>query len=100
MGRTVSVYMYDRLAGVLNEEQGLYTFIYDAHYRGKPISLSMPVSPKEYVNEGLHSYFSGLAPEGWLRQRYGEVQRIDKRDTLGFLIANGKDLLGAITLKS
>jgi serine/threonine-protein kinase HipA len=99
MGRAVNVFMHNVLAGVLTEEQARYIFSYDKNYKGKPISLSMPVKIKEYVSQELHPFFKGLAPEGWLKKMFSEIQKIDERDTLAFLIENGNDLLGAISIK-
>ena len=82
------------MCGVLSENGNTYTFTYDPGYRGKSLSLSMPVTQKIHVHEGLHPFFKGLAPEGWLRRRYSEIQHIDERDLFGFLIRNNKDLLG------
>jgi serine/threonine-protein kinase HipA len=99
MGRIVNVYMYGKLAGILIEDNDNYIFSYDDNYKGKPISLSMPLTNKKYVSCGLHPFFKSLAPEGWLKKRYSELQKIDERDTFGFLIENGHDLLGAISVE-
>ena len=91
--------MYDELAGVLVENDNEYVFSYDNNYKGKPISLSMPVNVKIHTSKQLHPFFNILAPEGWLKKRFSEIQQIDERDSLGFLIENGNDLLGAISMK-
>jgi len=57
--------MFDKRAGVLIEELSHYVFTYDHDYKGKPISLSMPLSKKEYISHDLHPYFKGLVVEGW-----------------------------------
>ncbi len=99
MGRKVNVFMFGRLAGVLEEETNKYIFTYSKNYKGKPVSLSMPTSIQVHESIELHPYFKSLTPEGWLKKRYSEIQKIDERDTFGFLIENGDDLLGAITVK-
>ena len=91
--------MYGKLAGTLIEDHDTYTFSYHDDYKGKPISLSMPLMTQKYVSRGLHPFFKSLAPEGWLKKRFSELQKIDERDTLGFLIENGHDLLGAISVE-
>ncbi len=91
--------MYDQLAGVLEEKDDEYIFSYDSDYKGKPISLSMPINIKIHASKQLHPFFKSLAPEGWLKKRFSEIQQIDERDLLGFLIENGNDLLGAISIK-
>tara|TARA_R110001583_G_scaffold9433_4_gene44762 strand:- start:9455 stop:9781 length:327 start_codon:yes stop_codon:yes gene_type:complete len=100
MGRKVDVFMFNKLAGSIEEEVDKYVFTYADGYKGKPLSLSLPLSKKIHESEGLHPYFKSLAPEGWLKKRYSEIQKIDERDTFGFLIENGDDLLGAITVKN
>ena len=98
MGRAVKIYMYGTLAGLLVESKSGYVFSYDERYKGKPISLSMPISTNSFKSKLLHPFFKSLAPEGWLKKRFSEIQQIDERDLLGFLIENGNDLLGAITI--
>ncbi|QXO17004.1 HipA N-terminal domain-containing protein [Vibrio ostreae] len=39
-----------------------------------------------------------MPPEGWLKKRYSELQKIDENDPLGMLLSNGKNLLGAVQL--
>ena len=99
MARSVDVYMFDVLAGVLSEQADHFSFVYDDNYRGKALSFSLPTKQKQHISKTLHPFFESLAPEGWLRQRYGAFQQIDEKDSFGFLLANGRDLLGAITLK-
>lgn len=62
------------------------------------ISISLPVAQRQFPSETLHPYFASLAPEGWLRQRYSQIQHRDENDLLGMLIDNGKNLLGAIQI--
>jgi serine/threonine-protein kinase HipA len=99
MARTVEVYMFEVLAGVLTEKNSHFSFVYDDDYQGKPLSISLPTTQKLHTSESLHPFFESLAPEGWLRQRYADLQQIDEQDSFGFLIENGKDTLGAVTLK-
>lgn len=99
MGRKVKVKLYGQFVGTLIESSDGYLFTYSDNYAGQPISLSMPTRQKEHFCEKLHPFFRGLAPEGWLRKRYSELQRIDENDDLGFLVENGGDLLGAISIE-
>jgi serine/threonine-protein kinase HipA len=91
--------MYNELAGTLVENDNECIFSYDNSYKGKPISLSMPVNIQRHTSKELHPFFKSLAPEGWLKKRFSEIQQIDERDSLGFIIENGNDLLGAISIK-
>lgn len=69
-------------------------FQYAPDYHGPAISISLPVAQRQFPSEMLHPYFASLAPEGWLRQRYSQIQHRDENDLLGMLIDNGKNLLG------
>ena len=93
------VYLHSTLAGMLTQSDKGYTFSYQPDYQGRAISLSLPLNGGPFFSEGLHPFFQGLAPEGWLRKRYSEIQHLDEKDLLGMLIANNQDLLGAITLE-
>lgn len=99
MDRTINVYLYGKRAGILSETSQGYVFRYDADYRGIPLSLSMPVSGRVFHSVNLHPFFKGLAPEGWLKKRYVELQGIEDKDIFGMLMHNGNDLLGAVTLQ-
>ncbi|MBB3304035.1 MULTISPECIES: HipA N-terminal domain-containing protein [unclassified Enterobacter] len=99
MARKIEVWLYDKSVGTLTEEDVGFTFCYRDDYSGRAISLSMPVRREPYFNEELHPFFKGLAPEGWLRKRYSEIQKIDDKDLFGLLMQNGNDLLGAVVLK-
>ncbi|GME30289.1 hypothetical protein CRM79_20915 [Pantoea agglomerans] len=99
MARKIEVWLYNKLAGTLSEEQSGYAFCYLPAYTGGAISFSMPVRPEPYLSEELHPFFKGLAPEGWLRKRYSEIQKIDDNDLFGLLMKNGNDMLGAVVFR-
>jgi len=99
MARKIAVWLYNQPIGTLSEEDVGFAFCYLNNYRGRAISLSMPVRSEPYLSEELHPFFKGLAPEGWLRKRYSEIQKIDDKDLFGLLMQNGNDLLGAVVLK-
>lgn len=99
MRRVVSVYLYNKHVGYLIQSDGMFHFSYLPSYKGPAISLSLPNNGTVFSSEKLPPFFHGLAPEGWLKKRYSETQRIDEKDTLGLLVENGKDLLGAVKLR-
>lgn len=99
MARKIGVWLYNKPAGTLSEDESGFIFCYEANYVGNALSLSMPVRAEPYISEELHPFFKGLAPEGWLRKRYSEIQKIDDKDLFGLLMQNGNDLLGAVILK-
>lgn len=93
------VYLHNIQVGNLVQTDRGFEFSYLPDYTGHAISLSLPVDIRHHFSSSLHPFFKGLAPEGWLKKRYSEIQKIDEKDLLGILIANGNDLLGAVTLR-
>ncbi len=98
MDRKVKVLLYGKFCGVLSQSSQGFTFEYDANYKGRSLSMSMPLDKGWFDSKELHPFFLSLAPEGWLKKRYSELQRIDENDPLGMLLSNGKNLLGAVQL--
>lgn len=98
MRRRVTVWLYDRPVGVLSQDDNGYLFEYSDDYSGQALSLSLPVEQRSFPRATLHPFFASLAPEGWLKRRYSQLQKIDERDLLGLLINNGENLLGAVRL--
>ncbi|MCG3734345.1 HipA N-terminal domain-containing protein [Vibrio cincinnatiensis] len=98
MDRKVKVLLYGKFCGVLSQNEQGFLFEYEPGYRGRSLSLSMPVADGPFESKELHPFFLSLAPEGWLKKRYSELQKIDENDPLGMLLSNGKNLLGAVQL--
>jgi len=98
--RRAEVYMHGARAGVLEEiEKGKkYTFCYDEGYIGDPVSLTMPVSKKQYEFDSFPPFFEGLLPEGVQLEGLLRVRKIDKNDLFGQLVAVGEDMVGAVTV--
>ena len=98
MDRRVRVLLYGKLCGVLSQNEQGFSFEYDPKYKGRSLSLSMPIEDGRFDSKELHPFFLSLAPEGWLKKRYSELQKIDENDPLGMLLSNGENLLGAVQL--
>ena len=98
MLRQVTVFLYGKKVGYLRQDENGFTFEYLDGYQGLPISLSLPVAQRVFYSKTLFPYFASLAPEGWLKRRFGELQKIDEKDLFGILIQNGDNLLGAVKL--
>ena len=64
------VFLRDRKAGVLTEDENGYTFQYDRDFLlsddAEAISLTLPLSEKPFHDKVLFPFFDGLIPEGWL----------------------------------
>lgn len=99
MYREVKVYLYQDLVGFLRQHNEGYEFEYIENYQGKPLSLSLPLSKKRFFSQELFPYFASLVPEGWLKKRYEETQKIDEKDIFSLLVNNGKNLIGAISIR-
>lgn len=106
VSRAGQVFFGDREAGRLEElidEVGAlagYRFAYDPDYLagGSPLSFNLPLSEQPYESDHLPSFFENLVAEGWMRQLQSREQHIDENDKFGLLLANGRDLVGAVTV--
>ncbi len=99
--RKAKVYNYDLLAGEFIEikSNAEYKFIYSDNYEGEPISMTMPLSQKEYYFDSFPYFFEGLLPEGAMLESLLSVTKIDKKDLFSQLLFLGKDLVGSVTVK-
>lgn len=100
MNRAGKVYFNDRLAGRLAQTDTGFTFTYDQDYLagGTPISFRMPLQKETFEYDKLPVFFEGLVSEGWMRRLQSKEQHIDESDAFGLLLANGEDLVGAVTV--
>lgn len=100
--KQAKVYMHDRLAGVLTENEEGYEFVYDGEYLSAgdaaPISLTLPLSREPYRNSVLFPFFDGLIPEGWLLNIAERNWKISQRDRMSLLLACCKDCIGAVSV--
>ena len=101
MGRIANVYYQGRLAGELQRSSKGYMFTYNESYLagGAPISFLLPLQTAPHVSTELMPFFENLVSEGWLRRLQSQYQKIDERDRFTLLMANGKDLVGAVTVE-
>ena len=77
-------------------------FSYDSTYLqqtdSKPISISLPLTNKEYSTERTQAFFDGLLPEGFTRKCIAEMSHADETDYLSLLSLLGNECLGAIKI--
>lgn len=95
------VYWDKVVAGRIEElPDGDCRFVYDAAYLAdpgsKPISVTMPLRADPYETRGLHPFFDGLVPEGWLLEIATRNWKIDPRDRMGLLLSTCSDCVGAV----
>lgn len=99
--RKAVVYVHGKRAGVLTEVSPIeYHVVYDDHYEGEAISLTMPVSRKNYSYKSFPPFFEGLLPEGIMLEGLLRIAKIDQQDYFSQLVTTGADLVGAVTVKS
>jgi serine/threonine-protein kinase HipA len=100
--KKAEVYLYDKLAGILTEDDDGYTFQYDDHYihsdNAKAISLTLPLSTKAYKDKVLFPFFDGLVPEGWLLNIAEKSWKINQLDRMSLLLACCRDCIGAVSI--
>ena len=101
MNRKGLVYRDELLAGTLEErEDGWCVFAYLPEYltltEVLPISLTLPLSPEPVETLGLHPFFDGLVPEGWLLDLATRNWKLDPRDRVSLLLATCSDCIGAV----
>jgi serine/threonine-protein kinase HipA len=99
--RQASVYYHDRLAGVLEETEAGYRFVYAVDYlkTGNPVSLSLPLREESYESATLFPFFTGMTAEGWYRDIVCAVKKIDPSDDFGILLVTGENTIGAVTVR-
>ena len=102
--RKAYVYVRNEFAGILSETDEGYSFAYDEEYIKKEeasaVSLTLPLSQKEYVSKTLFSFFDGLIPEGWLLDVVSRNWKIDTKDRFGLLLVACKDGIGNVSIRS
>ncbi|KTC97457.1 HipA protein [Legionella geestiana] len=98
--RTAMVAVNGINAGILEElPDGKYQFIYLDDYHGAPVSLTMPLTKKNYVFDRFPPFFEGLLPEGMMLEALLRKNKIDKNDYFSQLTAVGQDVVGAVTIE-
>jgi serine/threonine-protein kinase HipA len=99
--RSIKIYNFGKLAGRLYEiEKGkTYKFSYDENYSGPSISLTMPVTQKEFEYTEFPPFFDGLLPEGSQLENLLRQTKSDRNDFFSHLVTVGNDLVGAITVE-
>jgi serine/threonine-protein kinase HipA len=100
--RRARVYFNNIEAGILEErERGKeYVFRYHEHYKGEPISLTMPVEQREFAYDRFPPFFEGLLPEGIMLDGMLRQLKIDRDDLFSQLVAVGSDMVGAVTVEA
>lgn len=99
MKKEARVFVHNIFAGILTQQDSHYSFVYDPHYSGAPVSLTMPVKQRKFHYETFPAFFEGLLPEGEMLQALLRINKIDKHDYFKQLVTVGKDVVGAVTIE-
>ena len=102
MNRSGIVFFNYKKCGIICETDSGYSFKYDNKYLNdidaKPISLTIPLSKKEYSSSVLFPFFDGLIPEGYLLEIAISKWSINRNDRFGLLLKTSKDPIGAVSI--
>lgn len=96
------VYVEGKLAGIIQQKEGLYSFTYNEDYlmetSSKPVSLTLPLRKEPYEQKTMIPFFDGLIPEGWLLHIITDNWKVNPRDRMSLLLLACKDCIGNISI--
>ncbi|MBI1316324.1 phosphatidylinositol kinase [bacterium] len=102
MKKKASIWVEDRLAGWLSNDENGYHFVYDLKYvqqiGAKAVSLTLPIRKEPYSSKVLFPFFDGLIPEGWLLNVAQKNWKLNPRDRMGLLLACCADCIGNVSV--
>lgn len=103
MARKAEVYLYNRLAGILTEDETGYVFQYlDSYLQSEnpiPVSRLLPLQTESFHDRVLFPFFDGLIPEGWLLEIAEQNWKLNPNDRMGLLLACCRDCIGAASIR-
>ncbi|SMG47167.1 serine/threonine-protein kinase HipA [Marivirga sericea] len=101
--KQAKVYMHDKLAAILTEDENGFHFEYEKSYLEKsdaePISLTLPLKEKQYDSKVIFPFFDGLIPEGWLLDIAQKNWKLNPTDRMEILLKTCQDCIGAVSIK-
>ena len=102
IAQALEVWLLGERAGTLWLKGGELQFQYNALYLGQPgvipLSQGLPLQAEPFADQICRPFFSGLLPEGQLRQRIAQQCQISQSNDFGLLAAIGGDCAGAVSL--
>jgi serine/threonine-protein kinase HipA len=102
--RKAKVFVHQKWAGILKENEEGYNFQYRIEYLNgnnpEPVSLTLPLQEKAFSSQVLFSFFDGLIPEGWLLDIAERNWKVNARDRMGLLLKTCFDCIGAVSIES
>ncbi|MGE0108893.1 MAG: type II toxin-antitoxin system HipA family toxin [Bdellovibrionales bacterium] len=102
MSDSLNVFYCDQHVGVLFNNKGSLSFLYDAAYlkteNPTPLSVSLPLRDAPFGNEVSYAYFSGLLPEESVRRWLARYLHVSEGNVFGLLKEIGGECAGAVSL--
>ena len=102
--KKAKVYMYDKMAGILTEDENGFHFQYDQtslkSEESEPISLTLPLKSSVFESKILFPFFDGLIPEGWLLDIAQKNWKLNPRDRMEILLKACQDCIGAVSIEA
>ena len=101
MNKSAHVYLKEKYAGILCQDEDGYSFTYDHHYLSStkplPISLTMPLRQEAYRSKTMIPFFDGLIPEGWASTTSESLPH-HAAGRMELLLTHGRDCHGAVSI--
>jgi serine/threonine-protein kinase HipA len=100
--RKAEIYLYNRFAGILIEDENGYSFEYDKEYLANTperLSVNLPLQAEKFHDKTLFPFFDGLIPEGWLLEIATDNWKLNPNDRMGLLLACCRDCIGATSVR-
>ncbi len=89
--------------GTITETADGMEFRYDPEWlsdeSARAISLTLPLRAEPYASRGLHPFFAGLLPEGWLFDISISTLKLAADDGFGLLLALCRDCVGDVSIQ-
>jgi HipA-like protein len=87
-------------AGTLSKVAGKYWYTYLPEYRGRPVSITLPIQEEQYESDILFPPFVNMLSEGANKALQCRMLKIDEEDYFSLLLATADaDPIGPITVK-
>lgn len=103
MARRGRVFLDREPVGWIDETETGMRFSYDADWLARPearaVSLTLPLNPTPVEARGLHPFFAGLLPEGWLFDIVLSTLKLPADDGFGLVLALCRDCVGAVRVE-
>lgn len=106
LNRIGFLYANNIFAGTIEEFRDqyreYYRFTYDQEYSKfyPPIGYAFPTNQITFEYDHLPPFFQNLTSEGWIRTFQSKKADLSKEDSFGLLLANGSELIGALSIKT